>query len=161
MQLKLTLAIITTAISSLCFGQSNQNNAASCNDNRLHSELVDVDNSFEQQGFKLVQYKTLSMPSGDYLPIYVSLEQGKMYQFNFIANEHYNQYTFTLLDQDKQKLIDEKIRSKDNNNKLTKSFTAPYTGNYVVILTQKVKGQKSACGGFSVLKAVNDHLPGK
>lgn len=162
MQLKLAFAIITTALSSFCYAQNTAlNNAPQCDDKKVHADLVDLDNTFENQGFKLIQYKTLTMPSGNYMPIYVSLEQGKMYQFNFVVNHDYNQYTFALIDQDKQKLIDEKIKSKDHNNRLTKSFTAPYTGNYVVILTQKVKGQSEACGGFSVLKAVNDHLPGK
>lgn len=158
MQIKHGLAIITTFFSALCYGQNNTN---TCNDAKLHAELVEVNNIFEQQGFKLTQYKTLTMPSGNYMPIYVSLEQGKMYQFNFIATQNYSQYTFTLLDQDKKKLIDDKVKSKDHKNKLTRSFTAPYTGNYVVILTQKVKGQDQACGGFSVLKAVNDHKPAK
>ena len=158
MQLKHSLAIIASAFTTFCYAQTK---TQTCNDTKLHSELVETDNAFEQQGFKLIQYKTLTMPSGDYMPIYITLEQGKMYQFNFIANQDYNQYTFTLLDQDKKKLIDDKIKSKDHKNKFTKSFTAPYSGNYVVILTQKVKGQDQACGGFSVLKAVNDHLPGK
>lgn len=162
MQLKLAFAIITTTFSSFCFAQNTAlNNAPQCNDKKLHADLVDLNNGFENQGFKLIQYTTLTMPSGNYMPVYVNLEQGKMYQFNFVATEDYSQYTFALIDQEKNKLIDEKVKSKDHNHRLTKSFTAPYTGRYVVIMTQKVKGRSEACGGFSVLKAINDHLPAK
>lgn len=156
MQLKLTLAVIASAITFLSYGQGKQD---VCNDPKVHSELVSIDNSWEQQGFQLVQYQSFNMKSGGIYPVYISMEQGKMYQLNFVASEGYQQYTFALIDKDKKKLIEQKVKSKENKHHLTLSFAAPYTGNYVFVLSQKVKDKDVACGGFSVLKAVNDHLP--
>ena len=157
MRLTITMAAISTL---LTFSAHAQQNVAGCSDNAVHTQLVTVDQTLEQQGFSLIQFKMMSMPSGAYVPVDVTLEQGKMYQINFIASQQFSQYTFTILDKDKNKTVDKKVKQKDGvSNQLTESFAAPYTGRYIIILTQKVKGKSEACGGFSILKAVNDHLP--
>jgi hypothetical protein len=159
MSLKITLATIATIGSFMTYGQAQ--NVSICKDNAMNSQLVSLDNGLENQGFKLVQYQMMNMPSGSYIPVAVTLEKDKMYQLNFVASNNYSQYTFVLMDKDHKKWIDLKIKQKDNKVILSQSFAAPASGEYMVLLTQKVKGQNEACGGFSVLKAVNDHLPGK
>ncbi len=161
MRLKLSLALLASVFA---FGTNaqQQQSVAGCNDKTVHAQLVSIDQSLEQQAFILVQFKLMSMPSGAYVPVEVAMEQGKMYQINFIANKNYQQYTFTILDRDRKRIVDKKVKQKDGlNNQYTESFAAPYTGNFIIVLTQKVKGQDEACGGFSVLKAENDHLPAK
>lgn len=159
MRLKISLAVFAAALS---FSGSAQQNVAGCSDKTVHAQLVSIDQALEQQGFSLIQFKLMSMPSGDYVPVEIAMEQGKMYQINFIASKNYHQYTFAIMDRDRKKIVDKKVKQKDGmNNQYTESFAAPYTGNFIVVLTQKVKGQDEACGGFSVLKAVNDHLPAK
>jgi hypothetical protein len=159
MRLKISIAIIASAFSLTTQAQQQQN-VAGCSDKAVHAQLVSIDQTLEQQGFNLVQFKLMSMPSGSYVPVEMEMEQGKMYQINFIASKNYQQYTFTILDKDRKKVVDKKVKQKDGlNNQFTESFAAPYTGSYIIVLTQKVKGQDEACGGFSVLKAVNDHLP--
>jgi len=159
MSLKITFAILASAITFASFGQAQ--NVSICKDNAMNSKLVTLDEEMEQRGFKLVQYQMMNMPSGAFVPVTVKLEKDKMYQFNFLASGNYSQYTVTLVDETHKKWIDQKVKQKDNKAMFSQSFAAPATGNYIVILTQKVKGQNEACGGLSILKAVNDHLPGK
>jgi len=157
MSFKIALAFIASAFSFYSYGQAQ--NVSICKDSEMNSHLVSLDNGLEQQGFKLMQFQMMNMPSGSLVPITVTLEKNKMYQLNFIASKNYQQYTFTLLDKDHKKWIDKKVKQKDNRHEFTESFAAPASGEFIIVLTQKVKGQAEACGGFSVLKAVNDHLP--
>jgi hypothetical protein len=157
MSLKLTLAVLASAISVLSYGQAQ--NVSICKDNAINADLISMDNGMEQQGFKLVQFQMMNMPSGNLVPVKVTFEKNKMYQLNFIASKNYQQYTFTILDKNHKKWLDKKVKAKDGKHIFTESFAAPESGEYIVVLTQKVKGQDEACGGFSVLKAVNDHLP--
>jgi len=117
----------------------------------MHSELVSLDKSLEERGFGLEQFKMMNMPSGSYVPVTVNMQEGKMYQINFIASKNFQQYHLTVMDKDRNKLVDKKIR-QGGNRQLSESFAAPYTGTYMVIVSQKVKGQPEACGGLSVLK---------
>jgi hypothetical protein len=161
MHIQRVLAILAFSF-PFCVQAQQQQNVKTCSDKTVHAELVSMDKSLEQQGFNLLQFKLMSMPSGAYVPVEIAMEQGKMYQINFIASKNYQQYTFTIIDKDRNKIVNKKIKQKDGiNNQFTESFAAPYTGNYIIVLTQKVKGQSEACGGFSILKAVNDHLPAK
>lgn len=161
MRLKIFLVALTATCSVSAYAQQQQN-VVGCSDRTVHAELVSLDKSLEQQGFSLLQFKLMSMPSGAYVPVEATMEQGKMYQINFVASKSYQQYTFTIIDQDRKKIVHKKIKQKEgSSNQLTESFAAPYSGNFIIVLTQKVKGQDEACGGFSILKAVNDHLPAK
>jgi hypothetical protein len=159
MSLKITSAIFASMLSLMSYGQEQR--AVVCRDNAVNEQLVSLDNGLEERGFKLVKYQMITMPSGSLVPVTVTLEKDKMYQINFIANKDYQQYTITLVDKDRKKWMDKKIKQKDNKGMFTESFAAPESGEYYIILTQKVKGMAEACGGISVLKAVNDHLPYK
>jgi len=151
-QTGITLLALATALGS--YAQDQQTNVSICTDRALHSELVSLDNSLEQQGFKLEQFKMMNMPSGAYVPVSMNMEAGKMYQINFIASKNYQQYNFTIIDKDRNKLVSKKIRQKGNGeHHLSESFAPPYTGNYIIVLSQKVKGQPEACGGISILKS--------
>ncbi len=75
-----------------------------------------------------------------------------MYQINFLASKDFQQYNLTLVDKDRKKLINKKVK-QGGSSRLSESFAAPYTGNYIIILSQKVKGQPEACGGISILKS--------
>jgi hypothetical protein len=153
MRTKIILAFIATVFSTGVFAQQQQN-VAVCSDKVMHSELVSIDKSFEQKGFDVVQFNMMKFPSGAYVPVQVTLEQGRMYQINFLASKDFQQYNFTILDKDRKKLVDKKVKQKDGNNtRLSESFAAPYSGSFLIVISQKVKGQKEACGGLSILKA--------
>ena len=151
MRTKIILAVIASAFSFCTYAQQQQN-VAICSDKVMHAELVTLDKSLEQRGFSLEQFKMMRMPSGSYVPVSVSMKEGEMYQINFIASKNFQQYHLTIIDKDRTKLIDKKIK-QGGNNQLSESFAAPYTGNYVIVLSQKVKGQAEACAGLSILKA--------
>jgi len=145
----LLVLFIALNCSVLSYAQDN-----ACNDKQLHSELVTLNQNFEKQGFSVQQFSTMDMPEKAYVPITVSMKQGKMYQINFLANPDFQNYSMVLIDKDKKELIKIKVKSKNTEEHFTsKSFVAPYTGSYWLILTQKVKGEKSACGGLSILES--------
>ncbi len=154
MHLKITLAIIASAF-SLGIHAQQQQNVTACTDKVMHAELVSLDKSLEQRGFDLEQFNMMNFPSGSYVPVSVNMEAGKMYQINFIASKNFNHFQFTIIDKDRNKLVDKKIKQKDgSSNQLSESFAPPYTGNYIIVVSQKVKGQDVACGGLSILKAI-------
>ncbi len=131
-----------------------QQNISACTDKLVHTELVMLDKELENRGFSLMQFHTVNMPSGAYVPFSLKMEAGQMYQLNFIGQKEFKEYTFTLIDRDKKKLINRKVKPKgESDNRISESFVAPYTGQYIVVLRQKIKGGAEACGGFSVLKA--------
>lgn len=151
MRNKIILAVAAAVFSTTAFAQQEQN-VKGCSDKVMHAELVSLDKSFEQRGFSLVQFNTMSMPSGSYVPVQINMEQGKMYQINFLASKNFQQYNLTIVDKDRKKLLHKKVK-QGGSNRLSESFAAPYTGNFIIILTQKVKGQSEACGGISILKS--------
>jgi len=150
MRNKIVMAFVASAFSFAAQAQQQQN-VSVCSDKAMHSELVSLDKSLEERGFGLEQFKMMNMPSGSYVPVTVNMQEGKMYQINFIASKNFQQYHLTVMDKDRNKLVDKKIR-QGGNRQLSESFAAPYTGTYMVIVSQKVKGQPEACGGLSVLK---------
>ncbi|WP_118972371.1 hypothetical protein [Taibaiella koreensis] len=150
MRNKIIMAFVASAFSFAAYAQQQQN-VAVCSDKAMHSELVSLDKSLEERGFALEQFKMMNMPSGSYVPVTVTMQEGKMYQINFIASKNFQQYHLTIMDKDRKKLVDKKIKT-GGDRQLSESFAAPYTGNYLVIVSQKIKGQAEACGGLSVLK---------
>ncbi len=150
MRISLILATIASAFSFCSYAQQQQN-VAICSDKVMHAELVSLDKSLEQRGFSLEQFKMMNMPSGSYVPVSVTMKAGAMYQINFIASKNFQQYHVTIIDKDRKKLVDKKVK-QGGNPKFSESFAAPYTGNYVIVLSQKVKGQDEACAGLSILK---------
>ena len=130
--------------------------AKECNDAKLHSELVTLNETFENQGFKLSLFNIISIPEKAYLPISVTMKQGKMYQINYIVQEDYKNYTMILIDKNKKEIFKLDLKSKKTKNHYsTQGLIAPYSGDYWLILTQKVKGQKQACAGISVMESMN------
>ena len=151
--MKSLLFFLLIALNStfLSYGQSNE-----CNDNKLHYELVTINETFENQGFKLSLFQTLNIPAKSYLPIKLTLEQGKMYQINYIVQDNYQNYTMILIDKNQKELFKLNVkRKKTDKNFSTQGLIAPYSGDYWLILTQKVKGKKQACAGLSVLESSN------
>lgn len=125
-----------------------------CQDKYLHGEMVDLNKDFAQQGFSLELFKVLSFPAKTYIPVTVNLEEGEMYQINFVANRDFQKASLVLLDEHKKELINKKYNGKSSQQHwFSQSVVAPYTGTYWIILTQKVKGEDQVCGGLSVLKA--------
>lgn len=145
------LFFITLNCAVFSYGQTND-----CNDSHLHAEMVTLNQTFENQGFKVDLMKTFSIVSKTYYPVPLTLEQGKLYQINYIVQDNFQNYDMILIDKNKKELFKLKIKSKKTKkNFSTQGLVAPYTGDYYLILTQKVKGTKQACAGISVMESMN------
>lgn len=150
------LLLIGTGAAAPAFSQ--QNNAPApkegCTDAQVHSTLVSLNSADEQKGFTLKMFETFGMPSGNLIPFTVTMEEGQLYDINFVANQAFNQYTFAIIDKDNNKLTNKKVKSsKVKESFMNQNFVAPYSGSYIIVVSQKVKGQAEVCGGISVLKA--------
>lgn len=136
------------------FSLANAQQQDECNNAQMHKELVTLNQSFENQGMKLHYYSMIHLPNKVYVPVSVTFEQGKMYQINFLANPDYQNYSMVLIDQEKNELIKIKVKSRNTEGHLTsQSFMAPRTGNYWLIMMQKVKNSESNCAGLSILES--------
>src|SRR5690606_10490351 len=119
-----------------------------CTDSEMHTRLVTMDDELEEKGYNVVHFNLMSMPSGYFVPVPVPVQKGKEYRVFFLANEKYQQYSFALIDENRNKLTDLKVKSKTGqSNEFTHTFKATYTGTIWIVLSQKVRGQQDACGG--------------
>lgn len=154
---KAILFCLLLLVPALTFAQQTQqtpNPSESCNDPYLHSEMVEQNEDFLQQGFSIDFFKVIQFPKNTYVPVKVHLEQGKMYQINFVANRFFQNFSMVMMGKDKQQIFSEKVKGKDSQQHwFSKSMAAPYTGDYWIIMSQKAKGRDMVCGGLSVLKA--------
>lgn len=125
-----------------------------CTNKDMHTRLVSMDDEWEGKGFKITVFNLMSMPSGYFVPVQVPVQEGREYKVFFLAHKNYQQYSFALIDDKRNKLTDLKVKSKTGqSNEFTHSFKATYTGTMWIILSQKVRGSDDACGGISVLEA--------
>lgn len=123
-----------------------------CTEPDVHERLVSLNERLEEDEFVLRQFQTLVIPNGAYVPISVNMVKGEEYAINFVVQHEFQQYQLNLIDQDKKVLFSKKGKSKsDPSNVFTHKIVAPYSGSYWVILSQKVKGEKQTCAGFSIL----------
>lgn len=124
-----------------------------CRDTFLHSEMVDYNSDFLQQGFNIQLFQVVEFPKNTYVPISIQLEKGKMYQFNFVMNRFFQNASVAFIGKDKKEFFKDKWRGKTSQQHwFSKSFVAPYTGEYWLIMSQKAKDREIVCGGLSVLK---------
>lgn len=125
-----------------------------CTDPYLHDEMVQYNDIFIKQGFSIQLFKVIPFPKNSYVPVKIHMKQNKLYQVNFVANRRFQKTTITLVGKDKKEIFKETFRGKTSQQHwFSKSVSAPYTGDYWVIMSQKAKGQDIVCGGLSVMKA--------
>lgn len=130
--------------------------STNCDDGKLHYELVTLNESFENQGFKLFLFQSLNIQTKTYLPIKLQLEQGKMYQINYIVQDNFKNYDMILIDKNKKELFKIQVKNKKTDKHYSsQGLVAPYSGDYWLILTLKVGGAKKACAGLSVMESMN------
>ncbi len=145
----LSLALMTTAMA--------QSDADRCNDPSVHSTLIELNNTDETRGFSLKMFETFTMPSGNLIPFTIQMEQGKLYSINYVVNPSFKQYTFTIIDKDNQKPVNKKFKSsKTKAHYLNQNFVAPYTGQYIIVVSQKGADKGEHCGGLSLMQAAGN-----
>jgi len=153
MSKRLLITCLISMLASLSFAQKAPV-TDSCQDPYLHSEMVEQNSSFLQQGFSVNLFKVVHFPKNTYVPVRIHMEQGQMYQINFVANRFFQTVTITLMGKEKMQIFQEKFKGKTSQQHwFSKSVVAPYTGDYWAIMSQKAKGRDMVCGGLSVLEA--------
>lgn len=143
-----SLSIIFSGIS---FQQiyAQQKSVSSCNDNIIHETLVTNNSALEKQGYKITLTKNVSMLNGGIQPVTIDVKKGKNYVVNYIPQSNAKKIKLTIWDKDKNEIAKEK---GSKGQQLSTTFTANYTGQMYIFLSQKIKGSKEVCGGISVLE---------
>lgn len=155
---KLASFVVILMIPLFSFAQSTASlpkSVDSCDDPYLHPEMVEQNSDFLQQGFEIMLFKVIRFPKNTLVPVKIHMDEGQMYQVNFVANRFFQSVSIVLLGKDKEEIFNESFKGKTSQQHwFSKSVAAPYTGDYWIILSQKAKGRDSVCGGLSLLKAV-------
>jgi len=128
--------------------QSSAQQFNACTDAYIHEKVVSAINQYESQGYKLHLTREMNVPSGGYQPVTVSLKAGQSYLVNFIPFLDATQLKLVIIDKDNKTIV--KTKGKKNST-LSHAFVAPYTGDYYIIVSQKMKKIKEVCGGVTVL----------
>lgn len=155
------LVLISTClfyIHANSFGQQQQNQLVpNCNDTIIHKKLVSLNNTSEQNQYKLILTKSILIPNGGLQPVTIELEAGQSYQCNFIPNENAQRVSMQVIGPNRIHVGNKK--ASDGKNPVSLQFTAKQSGTYIMIVSQKLRSkflqsnkQKEVCGGVSVLK---------
>lgn len=118
-----------------------------CTDAYVHDKVVSNNNMYEQQGYKLHFTRQMHILSGGFQPVTVSLKAGQYYLINFVPFLDATNLKLAILDKDNKTIVNKKGKK---NTILTHSFVAEYTGDYYIVVSQKMRKVKEICGGVSV-----------
>lgn len=124
-----------------------------CQDPYLHSEMVEFNSEFFGQGYQMDLFQIVRFPKKAVITIKVHLEQGRIYQINYVLNRDFTNASIALVSKEKKEVFKDSYRGKNEvGHWFGKSIVAPYTGEYWFVLTQKASGKDMICGGLSILK---------
>lgn len=122
-----------------------------CEDKAVHSKLVNLNQDLEQNNNKLLLFNVLNLQSKAYAPVVVHLEQGQSYIINYVASSSATRYEIMFVDKSQRELFKHSVKSLEPSDYVySNTITAPYSGNYALIINQKTKG--AGCAGVSIFK---------
>jgi hypothetical protein len=117
---------------------------------RVQAEQMKHD--FRAQGMEVYKDAMLGMRPGEPAPIAVQLVERQMYQFVIIGDANASKIFFELYDGQDNKLVEKTIKKVDDTNFIIYSFVPQKTDLYLVVLTQKIKGDAEVCGSFTIMQ---------
>lgn len=145
-------ALILTIMLSLNSVLAQTNNVSDCNNPHINTILVNTNSALETSGYKLITTKMITLYPKTITTQQLKLEAGKVYQLNFILPSNYKNVQITLINQNKEEVFKDKLRSKEGNKTVfNKSVTPTSSGNYWVVIDAVMNDKSLTCIGFSTL----------
>lgn len=142
-------------IHTLSFAQSPQDKypLISCEDENLHYLLVEANKKALNKEGKLTMFQIFQAPSKTFIPVYLPVEKGKVYEINFATDEKQKSLEFVLRDYENNTLLEEKNKNKDKNYAVhTRQFRARESGYLILLVKQKTTKNQSYCLGLSLIE---------
>lgn len=127
---------------------SQAQNIPQCDDSYVHEQVVTNNSRLEKLGYKLQFTREMHIPSGGLQPVTVSLKAGQSYIASFIPFLDATNLRMIIVDKERKTIVNKKGKK---NEVVSHTFTAPYTGDYYIMVSQKMKKVKEICGGISVM----------
>lgn len=138
------LAILVGLLLGAVSVQAQQN----CNDEKAHHEIVNVNSALETQGFKLEFTGNAMISNKAGFAYKIKAEKGATYQINMMLPAIANKLNVTILDAQRNVILEDKVSKDKLNNLLTKTLVADKTGTYILIIS----GKGNICFPLSILK---------
>lgn len=123
-----------------------------CEHAEIHKQLVQLNNVRLNEGAKLSMFQVIKVPSKAYVPVLVSVEKGKKYALNIVADQAYRNLKITMIDGDKKEILKaEANHRKGDQSFINQEFVAQETGQYWLILHQSIKKGSPECLGIGII----------
>lgn len=123
-----------------------------CMDQGIRVQGEQMKHDLKAQGMEVYKDAMLTMTSKQPYPIAVQLTQGDLYQFVFVGNKTASKLYFELFDGGDNKLVN---KVEDSKNFIIYSFIPQKSDLYLLVVSQKIKGNKEVCGSFTVMQKPN------
>lgn len=123
-----------------------------CVDKSMRVQAEQMKHDFKAQGMEVYKDAMLSMKSNEPYPIAIQLKEKELYQFILVGDYDANKIYFELFDGKDNKLAEKVIKKGDKTNFIIYSFIPSKSDIYLVVLTQKTRGNADVCGSFTVMQ---------
>jgi hypothetical protein len=148
------------AFLSISIAAIAQSESLGCIDKDMRVQAETLKSSFTKQGLNVFKDAMITMEQDMPAPVGIQLMKGRMYQFIYIASSRASKATLELFD-GADKKITTKTTQKGGNRYIVYSFIPEKTDLYLVVLSQKFKGGRTACGSFTVMHEAPKEDAGK
>ena len=135
-----------------CCNAHAQQPRIGCVNKSMRVQAEQMKHDFKAQGMEVYKDAMLGMRPGEPAPIAVQLVERQMYQFVIIGDANASKIFFELYDGQDNKLVEKTIKKIDETNFIIYSFVPQKTDIYLVVLTQKIKGDAEVCGSFTIMQ---------
>lgn len=122
-----------------------------CSDLNVHSKLIDLNKTLEEQHFKMSFFSSGNIPSKTLMSVRLDCKAGETYEIRYVLGTNATKYQLNVIDNNVRHIV--KLKGKAGDNDLTVvngSFKATADGVYVVVYSQQSKLDN--CIGLSVFK---------
>lgn len=146
-----TIVFIASFLFFCCNAQAQQPRVG-CVNKSMRVQAEQMKHDFKAQGMEVYKDAMLGMRPGEPAPVAVQLVERQMYQFVIIGDANASKMYFELYDGQDNKLVEKTIKKADETNFIIYSFVPQKTDLYLVVLTQKIKGNAEVCGSFTIMQ---------
>lgn len=149
----LSVSILMLSTQVIAQGQQENYPLMPCDNDQVHKNLVVANEKQLNNQGKLTMFQLFEVPNDVFVPILISLEEGKRYALNLSVDPGYKVMEFAVIDGDKTEVVKHKSRNRKGDSVVTqKVFTAKETGMHWLIVSQKVGKKASNCVGVSLIE---------
>lgn len=146
-----TIVFIASFLFLYCNARAQQPRVG-CVNKSMRVQAEQMKHDFKAQGMEVYKDAMLGMRPGEPAPVAVQLVERQMYQFVIIGDANASKMYFELYDGQDNKLVEKTIKKADETNFIIYSFVPQKTDLYLVVLTQKIKGDAEVCGSFTIMQ---------